>query len=56
VDSPITVVFHSQISSKQITYNNVNPGTLLAVIKGSKSKPAKELADRLIPILEDLAH
>lgn len=52
--SPITVVLHSQISSKQITYSNISPDTLLSVIKGSKSKSAKELANRLIPVLEDL--
>lgn len=53
--SPITVVLHSQISSKHITYNNISPDTLLSVIKGSKSKAARELANRLVPILEDLA-
>lgn len=52
--SPITVSIHSQISNKHITYNNINPGTLLALVKGSKSKAAKELANRLIPVLENL--
>ena len=53
--SPITVVLHSQISSKEITYSNINPDALLSLVKGSKSKQARELANRLIPVLEDLA-
>ena len=52
---PVTLTLHSQISSKEITYTNINPNTLLALVKGSKSKQAKELANRLIPVLEDLA-
>jgi len=55
VTSPITVKLQSQISQKHIEYTNVSPSTLLAVVKGSKSKAAVELAARLIPILEDLS-
>jgi len=55
VTYPITVTLQSQISQKHIQYTNISPTALLAVVKGSKSKQAKELANRLIPILEDLA-
>jgi hypothetical protein len=55
VTYPITITLQSQISQKHIEYTNVSPSTLLAVVKGSKSKQAKELANRLIPILEDLS-
>lgn len=34
---------------------NVSPQVLLAVVKGSKSKAALELANRLLPVLEDLS-
>jgi hypothetical protein len=54
VNYPITVTLQSQISQKHIEYTNISPATLLAVVKGSKSKQAKELANRLIPVLEDL--
>lgn len=53
--SPITLVLHSQISDKRIEYTNISASTLLALVKGSKSKQAKELANRLTPVLEDLA-
>lgn len=52
---PITVTIKSQVTPKEIIYTNLSADTLLSVIKGSKSKAAKELANRLIPILEDLA-
>jgi hypothetical protein len=56
VTSPITIIIHSQISNKRIEYNHVCPDTLLALLKGSKSKAALKLADRLIPVVEDLTH
>jgi hypothetical protein len=52
---PITLTIKAQISDKEIVYQNLSPGTLLSVVKGSKSKPAKELINRLLPVLEDLA-
>lgn len=52
--SPVTVTINSQISQKTATFMNISPQTLLAVVKGSKSKAAVELANRLLPILEDL--
>jgi len=52
---PITLTIQSQISDKHITYTNISAATLLAVVNGSRSRSAKELAARLLPILEDLA-
>lgn len=54
--SPITIIIHSQISEKRIEYNHICPDTLLSLLKGSKSKAALKLAERFIPILEDLTH
>lgn len=53
---PITLTIQSQISDKRIEYNHVCPDTLLALLKGSKSKAALKLADRLVPVVEDLTH
>lgn len=53
--SPITLTIQSQISGKQITYTNINAATLLAVVQGSRSRSAKELTNRLLPVIEDLA-
>jgi len=53
--SPITITVSSQISQKTATFMNISPDILLNLVKGSKSKKAIELANRLVPILEDLS-